>query len=233
MPVAEPVVAVPTAAVSEPKDVLSDLVLDLESALGEDFGARAAKPREAPVSVVAAAAAAAPLPVASAAPPQTPAPAPQQPAISQAETSSVLSDLFEEFKEEVGEPAEEAEDPETHYNLGVAFKEMGLLDEAIGELQKVCKAIEKGADFSQVMQAYTWLASCFVEKGVPEAGIKWYEKALTIPSSEESRTALHYDLASAYESAGDKQSALKHLTEVYGTNIDYRDVAERIKALKS
>lgn len=254
MPLAEPE---PVLAAAESKDVLSDMVLDLESALGEDFGAPAPKvaPQalQAPPAIATAAVASAaptpvastpaPVPVASAAPvsvvaatptmvPPT-AEAPPEPTISQAETSSVLSDLFEEFKEEVGEPAEEVEDPETHYNLGVAFKEMGLLDEAIGELQKVCKAIDQGAEFSQVMQAYTWLASCFVEKGVPEAGIKWYEKALTIPSSEESRTALHYDLASAFEAAGDKPSALKHFTEVYGTNIDYRDVAERIKTLKS
>ncbi|MGZ4816856.1 MAG: hypothetical protein ACXVZV_15690, partial [Terriglobales bacterium] len=244
-PIAEPAIEEPIAAeavtapaVSEPKDVLSDMVLDLESALGEDFGVPAAKPVEAPTPVVAAAAAAAArlgAPVASAASaatPSIPIP-PPQPVMSQADTSSVLSDLFEEFKQEVGEPAEETEDPETHYNLGVAFKEMGLLDEAIGELQKVCKAIDQGVPFSQVMQAYTWLANCFVEKGVPEAAIKWYEKALNIPSSEDSQTALHYDLASAYEAAGDKHAALKHFTEVYGTNIDYRDVAERIKALKS
>ena len=37
----------------------------------------------------------------------------------------------------------------------------------------------------------------------------------------------------AYETAGDKSSALKHFMEVYGRNIDYRDVAERIKPLKS
>jgi hypothetical protein len=72
-----------------------------------------------------------------------------------------------------------------------------------------------------------------VEKGVPEAAVKWYEKALSLPSSPESRTALHYDLATTYEAAGDRTLALKHFTEVYGTNIDYRDVAQRIKALKS
>lgn len=228
-PVAEPEVAEPVAAAAKPKDVLSDMVLDLESALGEDFGA------PAPPIAAAAVASATPAQVSASmavTPVAKPAATPE-PVISHAEASSVLSDLFAEFKEEVEEPAQEAEDPETHYNLGVAFKEMGLLDEAIGELQKVCKAIDNGAEFSQVMQAYTWLASCFVEKGVPEAGIKWYEKALTIPASEESRTALHYDLASAYEAAGDKHSALQHFTEVYGTNIDYRDVAERIKALKS
>ena len=145
-----------------------------------------------------------------------------------------LSQMFGELKQELEEEAVAGdEDPETHYNLGVAFKEMGLLDESIGELQKVCKSIDRGTPFTQVMQAYTWLAACFVEKGVPEAAVKWYEKALTIPSDVESRTALHYDLASAFEASGDRPQALKHFMEVYGTNIDYRDVAERIKTLKS
>jgi len=49
----------------------------------------------------------------------------------------------------------------------------------------------------------------------------------------ETRTALHYELASSYEAAGDKAAALNHFMEVYGSNIDYRDVAERIKTLKS
>ena len=50
---------------------------------------------------------------------------------------------------------------------------------------------------------------------------------------QETRTALNYELAAAHEAAGDKALALKHFMEVYGSNIDYRDVAERIKALKS
>jgi tetratricopeptide (TPR) repeat protein len=116
----------------------------------------------------------------------------------------------------------------------VAFREMGLLDEAIGELQKVCQAIDHGHPFPQVMQTYTWLAQCFLDKGVPEAAIKWYERALKLPQlDQETRTALHYELASAYASSGNKQLALNNFMEVYGSNIDYRDVAERIKALKS
>jgi len=83
------------------------------------------------------------------------------------------------------------------------------------------------------MQAYTWLAQCFMEKGVPEASIKWFEKALQIPGDSDSRMAVHYELASAYEAAGERTPALRHFMEVYGTNIDYRDVAQRIKALKS
>lgn len=154
--------------------------------------------------------------------------------MQQESASDALSDLFAEFKEDVETAAEQTEDPDTHYNLGVAFKEMGLLDEAIGELQKVCQAIEAGQPFSQVMQAYTWLAHCFVEKGVPQAAIKWYHKALKVDNlTTDSRLAVYYDLASAQEASGDTKGALSNFMEVYGTNIDYRDVAERIKALKS
>jgi tetratricopeptide (TPR) repeat protein len=150
------------------------------------------------------------------------------------EAKSALADIFDEFKEDVEETQGEPEDPDTHYNLGVAFKEMGLMDEAIGELQKVCQAIEHGHPFSQVMQAYTWLAHCFVEKGVPQAAIKWYEKALKVPNAdEETKLAVYYEMGSAHEAAGNKKAALDSFMEVYGSNIDYRDVAERIKALKS
>jgi tetratricopeptide (TPR) repeat protein len=146
-----------------------------------------------------------------------------------------LAEMFGELKQDLEEEtASTDDDPETHYNLGVAFREMGLLDEAIGELQKVCQAVDHGHSFPNVMQTYTWLAQCFLDKGVPEAAIRWYEKALKLESlDQETRTALHYELASSYEAAGDKAFALKYFMEVYGTNIDYRDVAERIKALKS
>jgi tetratricopeptide (TPR) repeat protein len=146
-----------------------------------------------------------------------------------------LADMFGELKHELEEDAANTdEDPETHYSLGVAFREMGLLDEAIGELQKVCQTVEHGHPFPQILQTYTWLAQCFLDKGIPEAALRWYERALTLPALDgETRMALHYELACAYETAGNKSSALGHFMEVYGTNIDYRDVAERIKALKS
>jgi len=146
-----------------------------------------------------------------------------------------LSEMFGELKHSLEEEvAAGDDDPDTHYSLGVAFREMGLLDEAIAELQKVCTSIERGKPFSQPIQTYTWLAQCFLDKGVPEAAIRWYEKALSIPGlDDDARLAINYELGSACETAMDKPAALRHFTDVYGANIDYRDVAERIQALKS
>ncbi|MGZ4733117.1 MAG: hypothetical protein ACXVZH_13355, partial [Terriglobales bacterium] len=148
-----------------------------------------------------------------------------------------LAEMFNDLKGELEEDTVTTsadQDPETHYNLGVAFREMGLLDEAIGELQKVCQIADKGHAFPHLMQTYTWLAQCFLDKGVPEAAIRWYQQALNVPNiDEETRIAVHYELASAYESAQNRGEALNHFLQVYSTNIDYRDVAERIKALRS
>ena len=142
--------------------------------------------------------------------------------------------MFGELKKDLeADVASADEDPETHYNLGIAFREMGLLDEAIGELQKACQSFDNGKPFQQIMQAYTWLAQCFLDKGIPQAAIRWYETALKMPTiDQETRTALHYELASSLETAGNKTDALKNFLEVYGSNIDYRDVSERIKALR-
>jgi tetratricopeptide (TPR) repeat protein len=146
-----------------------------------------------------------------------------------------LSEMFGELKQELEEELIVGDDdPETHYSLGVAFREMGLLDEAIAEFQKVCTAIDRGKAFTQPVQTYTWLAQCFLDKGVPESAIHWYEKALNLPGlNDEGRLAINYELGSACESAQDRPAALRHFTDVYSANIDYRDVAERIQALKS
>lgn len=142
--------------------------------------------------------------------------------------------MFGDLRQELDQDRTSADDdPETHYNLGVAFREMGLLDEAISELQKVCQLVDRGHAFGQVMQSYTWLAQCFLDKRMPEVAARWYEKALKLPSlDQETRTALHYELASSLEFAGNGPAALHNFLEVYGSNIDYRDVAERIKALR-
>lgn len=145
-----------------------------------------------------------------------------------------LSDVFAEFSSSFGEEAgESSEDLEQHYNMGIALKDMGLLDEAVGELQRVCNALERGVAFPEAVQAYTWLAHCLVERGAPQAAVRWYKKALGLPNIDpEAQIAIHYELGQAYEKAGNRNTALEHFMEAYGSNIDYRDVAERIEALR-
>ena len=236
-PVAAPTAAAPPKAASPTTKISPPLAASAAAASGSVTSQAApAVPQSAP--------AAWPTPAAEAPRPQPPAkPVPSTPAPPAAAKASPFGDeagvdlaaMFGELKQDLeADVAASDEDPETHYNLGIAFREMGLLDESIGELQKACQAFDRGHPFPQIMQTYTWLAQCFLEKGVPEAAVRWYDKALNVQGIDgETRVALNYELASAYENAGDKPAALKHFMDVYGNNIDYRDVAERIKALKS
>jgi tetratricopeptide (TPR) repeat protein len=215
------------AAAQSTEDILGDFLQDLEKSDLADFAPKptpsAPPPTLEPVMAAAA----------------VPAPAPvydkrSNGDMKDTESANVLSDILSELQEETSEAAEPEEDPETHYNLGIAFKEMGLLDEAIGELQKVCHAVDRGAPFSQPIQALTWLAQCLVDKGAPEAAVRWYQKALQLPGLDSgSRCSIYYDLGAAYQAAGDNKAALTNFMEVYGSNIDFRDVASRIKALKA
>src|SRR5437667_721973 len=147
--------------------------------------------------------------------------------------SGPLKEVFDQFRAELGEMGAEDEDLETHYNLGIAFREMGLLEEAISEFQKVAKATDSGRPFRYAMQCCTLLGLAFMEKGQPAIAAIWYERALQTPGNDpESTLALRYDLGVAQESAGEPGAALKSFSQVYAMNIDYRDVAERIAALQ-
>jgi tetratricopeptide (TPR) repeat protein len=164
--------------------------------------------------------------------PQAAAPKPLEKPTGPAEHSP-LKEVFDDFRAELGEMGAEDEDLETHYNLGTAFREMGLLDEAISEFQKVAKATERGKPFRYGMQCCTLLGLAFMEKGQPGIAAIWYERALLTPGIEpESILALRYDLGVAQESAGEPEAALKSFSQVYAMNIDYRDVADRIAALQ-
>jgi hypothetical protein len=77
------------------------------------------------------------------------------------------------------------------------------------------------------------LGLCFVEKGLPQVAIKWFTKGLSSPGrNEETYQALRYDLARAHEMAGNTKAALETFLDVYGVNINYRDVSEKIETLK-
>ncbi len=149
------------------------------------------------------------------------------------ENLNQLHEVFQEFRSELGEMGEEDEDLETHYNLGIAYREMGLLDEAIGEFQKVAKAVQKGKPFRYEMNCSVMLGLSFMDKGEPKVASLWYKRALQVPGLEEESTlALRYDLGLALESAGEADAALDSFRQVYAANIDYRDVADRIATLQ-
>src|SRR2546427_9099071 len=67
-------------------------------------------------------------------------------------------DMLTRFRQGIEENIDEA-DFQSHYDLGIAFKEMGLLDEAIAELQKALRAPEGKLRVSEA------LGACFLEKG--------------------------------------------------------------------
>jgi tetratricopeptide (TPR) repeat protein len=138
-----------------------------------------------------------------------------------------LEEIFREFKKGV-EQQLSAEDYETHYNLGIAYKEMGLVDEAIGEFQLASK------DPGRTIECCSMLGHCFLEKGMPQLAIKWFRKGLETPAIQEAETAgMLYDLATVYQDTGENELAYKTFQEVYGLNANYRDVVQRVRDLEA
>jgi len=151
---------------------------------------------------------------------------------SKGKSHNELKEVFDEFRAELGE-LEEDEDAETHYNLGIAYREMDLVEEAISEFQKVAKMVQNGKPFRYSMQCYTLLGLCFMGRNEAKIAAMWYKKALGMPNlDQESILALLYDLGVAQETGGDAAAALDSFKQVYAMNIDYRDVAGRIADLQ-
>ena len=143
-----------------------------------------------------------------------------------------LAELFEEFR--VAEEGDTVgEDFETHYNMGTAYKEMDLIDEAIQEFQISAGLVKPGDGTSRFLQCCNLLGHCFMQKGMPEAAVIWFKKGLSAPGhSDAEYQALRYELGSAYEELGDYKQAREAYTEVYGVDVSYREVADKLSQLK-
>ena len=138
-----------------------------------------------------------------------------------------LADIFKEFKKGVDKQLGK-EDYDTRYNLGIAYKEMGLIDEAIAEFQLAAK------DDGRILECSSMLGICFLEKGMPKLAVKWFEKGLQAPGrSDEEYQGLRYDLAAALEAAGETDRALGVYTELYGQDANFRDVANKVRELST
>lgn len=136
-----------------------------------------------------------------------------------------LEEIVEGFKKGVAEHLSPT-DYDTHFNLGIAYREMGLLDEAIGEFQIAAK------DPGHLVLCCSMLGLCFLDKGLPELAIKWYRRGLEVSGlNEEDHLGLLYDLGCTYLIMGDQTSAYNAFVEIYGINTNYRDVVARIEEL--
>ncbi len=225
----EPAASGKKAGPATTEDFLSELAAEVDD-MEAPGSAPVAVPTTQETPVAEAVAQAIPAPVAIA---SQPAEASESVPVPTAESLNELAEVFQEFRSELGELGEEDEDLETHYNLGIAYREMGLLDEAIGEFQKVAKAVQNGKPFAYAMNCSTLLALSFMDKGESKIASLWYKRALETPGLEpETVLALRYDLGVALEMAGESSAALDSFRQVYAMNIDYRDVADHIATLQ-
>jgi tetratricopeptide (TPR) repeat protein len=136
-------------------------------------------------------------------------------------------DIFEEFKKGLEKELEE-EDFETHYNLGIAYKEMELIDDAIKEFQA------SRNDPKYVARSMTMLGICYMEKGLFPLAVEAFRKSLdTITERNESYWGAKYDLAMALEKNGDTKEAFDILSEIYGIDSKFREVSEKLDHLRS
>jgi tetratricopeptide (TPR) repeat protein len=136
-----------------------------------------------------------------------------------------IEDIVAGFKKGMAETLSD-EDFDTHYNLGIAYREMGLIDEAIGEFQLAAK------DQRYLVECCSLLALCFKEKGFPELAIKWYQRGLDSPTiSEDETLGLVYELGDMYLEIGNKEAARERFVEIYGVNSTYRDVVAKLQEL--
>ena len=147
---------------------------------------------------------------------------------------SGLAEIFEEFRIEAEEDdGSPTGDFETHYNMATAYQEMELLDEAIREFQTAAGLTRPADGTARYFQCCNMLGHCFVKKNMPQAAVIWFKKGLESPGrSAEEYTAVQYELGSAYEHMGDLTRAEGVFTEVYGVDVGYRDVADRLQAIQ-
>lgn len=134
--------------------------------------------------------------------------------------------MLAQFKSKVSDHVG-AEDYSSHYDLGVAFKEMGLLDEAIAEFQQALRGP------SQALRTYEMLGQCFLETGQPSVALKTLTRALSVPYTvEDEMVGVYYYLGRAYEALGQGDAAREYYEKVFGLDINFQDVSERLRALK-
>jgi len=150
-----------------------------------------------------------------------------EPLSPEAESEQSLDDVFAAFRDHVKREVG-SEDHRTHYDLGIAYKEMGLVEEAIGEFQTALRSPE----FAR--QASVMLAICHRERHELDQAVTWYRQALEVPgATPEDMSALRYELAEMLLQTGDRNGALSLFRDVMQSDPTYRNVQDRVAELES
>ncbi|MBI5287252.1 MAG: tetratricopeptide repeat protein, partial [Deltaproteobacteria bacterium] len=134
-------------------------------------------------------------------------------------------EVFAEFKKGV-ERQLSREDSETHYNMGIAYMEMGLYDNAVREFKIALK------DPDMEFNCYTRLGLNYMAKGDTQQAVEQFLKGLKISwISREERKGLLYELGLAYEKAGRLQDALEAFRTVMEMDPGFREVSIKVDEL--
>ncbi|MFL5559968.1 MAG: tetratricopeptide repeat protein [Gemmatimonadaceae bacterium] len=137
-----------------------------------------------------------------------------------------FADMLRAFKQGVAQNVED-EDHQAHYDLGVAYKEMGLVDEAISEFQKALRGPRDR------VRAYESLGQCFLEKSQFQVAATLLARALVEPGhSDEQLVGVLYLLGYCHEALQQWSEALVYYQRVFAVDIEFRDVSDRISALE-
>jgi tetratricopeptide (TPR) repeat protein len=136
-----------------------------------------------------------------------------------------FAELLTQFKAKVSEHLP-AEDAAAHYDLGLAFKEMGLIDEAISEFQIAMRAGHMR------LKVYEELGDCFLQKQQFNIAEKVLRRGLEMQYDDELELlGVYYFLGRAYEGMGRRDQARDAYERVLGLDINFQDVSERLARL--
>jgi tetratricopeptide (TPR) repeat protein len=136
-----------------------------------------------------------------------------------------FAEMLAKFKEGVAQSVD-IEDYASHYDLGVAFREMGLVDEAISAFQKALRGP------GQRIRASEALGECFIDKGRPAVATTVLERVLRDPTlDDEMLIGVLYLMGRASEVLGKQSEAASYYQRVFAVDIGFRDIGERMSGL--
>ncbi len=141
-----------------------------------------------------------------------------------------ISEIRSEFGIEGIDDESADDDYDTHYQMAVAYLEMGLMEEAIRAFQDAVNLTTSDDGTRRFFQCSNLLGHCFLNSGRPEHAITWINRTLATPGvSDEEHHGLWYELALAYEANNDDDNAEKYFEKIYAENVDFRDVSLRVR----